>query len=167
MGTARPGYSLRSRIGKGFEGQRLCDPRIPWPRPTSESIRRLLRITAFGCDLSQPAELPARPGWELQEAELLRIDTPGGKSFTADRYIAKRGEHREILIYWYQGRGRTTPSEYEDKFYTSLDSVIKRRSDGAMIRIMTPVGDDEAGSVEAAIDLSEQVADNIAPFVPE
>ena len=82
MGTARPGYSLRSRIGKGFEGQRLCDARIPWPRPTSESIRRLLRITAFGCDLSQPAELPARR----------RVGTAGSGT-SADRHAGRQELH--------------------------------------------------------------------------
>jgi len=83
-----------------------------------------------------------------------------------NRYIVQRGKYREILIYWYQGRGRVTPSEYEDKAYTILDSVTKRRSDGAMVRIMTPVGKDEAASLNAAIELSSLVADSISPFVP-
>jgi hypothetical protein len=48
------------------------------------------------------------------------------------------------MIYWYQGRGRIVASEYQDKVYTVLDSVLRRRSDGAMVRIMTGVGYSEA-----------------------
>lgn len=106
-------------------------------------------------------------GWELTEPQLLEISTPSGRRLTVNRYIVQQGEHKEYLIYWYQGRGRTSPSEYEDKVYTSLDSVTRRRSDGGMIRIMTPLGKDAERSLASAIDLTTHVADNISEFLPD
>lgn len=106
-------------------------------------------------------------GWEMKEPETVEIKTPSGASFMANRYIVQNGDYREVLIYWYQGRGRATASEYRDKVYTVLDSIWRRRSDGAMVRIMTPAGNNETEALKAAIDLSAQVADNLAPFVPE
>ena len=120
-----------------------------------------------GATYHSPQNCLPGSGWEMKEGQLLQVSTPAGRKFTVNRYIVQRGNHREILIYWYQGRGRVTPNEYEDKIYTSLDSVLRRRSDGAMIRIMTPVGKDEARSLDAAIDLSSQFADTISPFLPE
>ncbi len=103
----------------------------------------------------------------MKNPELVEIKTPSGKSFMANRYIVQSGDYREVLIYWYQGRGRVTASEYQDKIYTVLDSILKRRSDGAMVRVMTPTGDDDPEALQAVQDLSAQIADNLAPFVPE
>ncbi len=120
-----------------------------------------------GATYHSPQNCLPGTGWEMKDPELIDITTPGGRNFKVNRYIVQRGNHREILIYWYQGRGRVTPSEYQDKIYTSLDSVLKRRSDGAMVRIMTPVGKDEVRSLSAALDLSAQLADKISPFLPD
>lgn len=119
-----------------------------------------------GATYHSPQNCLPGSGWEMKDPQLIDINTEGGRSFKANRYIVQHGEHREILIYWYQGRGRITPSEYQDKIYTSLDSIFMRRSDGAMVRIMTPVGKDEGVSLRAAIDLSSRLEDNIAPFLP-
>ena len=119
-----------------------------------------------GATYHSPQNCLPGTGWEMKDPQLLEISTTDGRNFKVNRYIVQRGSHREILIYWYQGRGRITASEYEDKVYTSLDSVLKRRSDGAMVRIMTPVGKDEGRSLEAALELSSLLADNITPFLP-
>ena len=120
-----------------------------------------------GATYHSPQSCLPGTGWEMKEPQLLEINTPGGRNFKVNRYIVQRGSHREILIYWYQGRGRVAHSEYEDKLYTSVDSILRRRSDGAMIRIMTPVGQDEGRSLEAALELSSLLADNITPFLPD
>ncbi|MEP6925633.1 MAG: exosortase C-terminal domain/associated protein EpsI [Pyrinomonadaceae bacterium] len=99
--------------------------------------------------------------------ELVEIKTPAGKTLMVNRYIVQNGNYRAVLIYWYQGRGRATASEYQDKIYTVLDGVLRRRSDGAMVRVMTPAGDDNAESLKAAVDFSSLIADQITPFVPD
>lgn len=106
-------------------------------------------------------------GWVMREPQTIEIKTPGGKTFMANRYRIENGTFDEIMIYWYQGRGRTEASEYQDKINTVWDSVLRRRSDGAMVRVMTSVGNDEQSATNAAIDLSAQLADNLSEFVPE
>ena len=106
-------------------------------------------------------------GWVMREPQIVEIKTPRGKTFTANRYRVENGTYDEIMIYWYQGRGRTEASEYRDKLNTVWDSALRRRSDGAMIRVMTSVGGDEQSATKAAIDLSAQLADSLGEFVPE
>jgi exosortase D (VPLPA-CTERM-specific) len=106
-------------------------------------------------------------GWELEDPQVLEIQSPSGKRFQVNRYVIRQGDYKEFLIYWYQGRGRTFTNEYLDKFYTSLDSVTRRRSDGAMVRIMTPIGKDAERSLAAAIDLTGHAADNLDAFLPK
>ncbi|HLL99962.1 MAG TPA: EpsI family protein, partial [Pyrinomonadaceae bacterium] len=91
-----------------------------------------------GATYHSPQNCLPGAGWEMKNPEPVEIRAPGGKIFTANRYIIQNGDYAEILIYWYEGRGRAVASEYTDKIYTVFDSVARRRSDGAMIRVMTP-----------------------------
>jgi len=106
-------------------------------------------------------------GWEMRDPELINVRTPSGNTFKANRYIIENGKYKEVMIYWYQGRGRTVASEYYDKIYTVFDSVTRRRSDGSMVRIMTSVGHSEKEADLAAVDLAAQIADKLSKFVPE
>lgn len=120
-----------------------------------------------GATYHSPQNCLPGAGWVMKEPEIIEIKTPSGKTFKANRYRLENGAYNEIMIYWYQGRGRIEPSEYRDKFNTILDSVLKRRSDGAMVRVMTSVGNDEKAATQAAVDLSAQIADKLSDYVPE
>ena len=90
----------------------------------------------------------------------------GGAAFEANRYVIANGSDRALMVYWYQGRGRVTASEYWGKIYTVLDSVRQRRSDGAMVRVMVPLRNSPAEAEKSAIDLASQAASQLPAFVP-
>ncbi len=120
-----------------------------------------------GATYHSPQNCLPGAGWIMKEPETVEIKTPSGKTFRANRYRIENGIYDEIMIYWYQGRGRAEASEYQDKINTVWDSIFRQRTDGAMIRVMTSVGNDEQKATEAAIDLSAQTADSLDEFVPE
>ncbi len=120
-----------------------------------------------GATYHSPLNCLPGAGWEMREPELVEIKLADGESFTANRYIIENGQYKEIMIYWYQGRGRTQASEYYDKIYTVWDSVTRRRSDGAMVRVMTTVGYSEKEAANAAVDLAAHTADKLSKFIPE
>jgi exosortase D (VPLPA-CTERM-specific) len=120
-----------------------------------------------GATYHSPQNCLPGAGWVMREPELVEIKTRDGKSFAANRYIIENGVYKEVMIYWYQGRGRFEASEYRDKINTVFDSVLRQRSDGAMVRVMTSVGADEKAANEAAVDLSAQIAGELSAFVPE
>lgn len=120
-----------------------------------------------GATYHSPQNCLPGAGWVMREPEYIEIKTPRGVTFRANRYIVENGVYKEVLIYWYQGRGRYEASEYADKINTVWDSVTRRRSDGAMVRVMTSVGGDERAATLAAADLSAQIADNLFAFIPE
>ena len=72
------------------------------------------------------------------------------------------------MIYWYQGRGRTNSSEYRDKIDTVIDSLVAGRTDGSMVRVLTPVyaGETDDQALEAAKAFAADVYDVLPPFVP-
>ncbi len=120
-----------------------------------------------GATYHSPQNCLPGAGWVLKEPQIIEIKTTAGKTFSANRYRIENGVNDQIMIYWYQGRGRISASEYSDKINTVLDSTFRRRSDGAMIRILIPVGDDEQKAVETAIDLAANAEDNLSEFVPD
>jgi EpsI family protein len=121
-----------------------------------------------GATYHSPLNCLPGSGWRMTGAETINI-TPadGGPAFEANRYIIQNGETRQMLIYWYEGRGRAVASEYWDKVYTVLDSVSRRRSDGSMVRVIVPVGASESEALETATGLAAQAATHLRYFVPE
>ncbi len=120
-----------------------------------------------GATYHSPQNCLPGAGWEMKNPELIEITTPSGKTFTANRYLIQYEQSKAVMIYWYQGRGRAVASEYSDKVYTVLDSVLRQRSDGAMVRIWTPDTGSDAETLQIAVDLSAQVAETLPQFVPD
>jgi exosortase D (VPLPA-CTERM-specific) len=120
-----------------------------------------------GATYHSPQNCLPGAGWVLNDPQSVEITTTDGRTFTANRYIIENGIYKEVMIYWYQGRGRIEASEYRDKINTVLDSVTRRRTDAAMVRVMTSVGDDEAASLNAASTLAARLAEQLSPYVPE
>ena len=122
-----------------------------------------------GATYHSPLNCLPGAGWTLNEPGRILIQpAAGGAPIEANRYIIEHGSNdRQVLIYWYQGRGRAVASEYWGKIYTVVDSVRRRRSDGAMVRVMVPVGASEADALRQATDLAAQAAPALPAFVPD
>jgi EpsI family protein len=121
-----------------------------------------------GATYHSPLNCLPGSGWTMNEPGSIKITPAGGApAFEANRYIIQKGGDRHLLIYWYQGRGRAVASEYWGKIYTVLDSLRRRRSDGAMVRIITPIRKSEQEALEMAADLSTQVALALPAYVPD
>ena len=120
-----------------------------------------------GATYHSPLNCLPGSGWELREPSAVEIKpADGSRAFEANRYLVVHGGDRQLLIYWYQGRGRAVANEYRDKMYTVLDSIRLRRSDGAMVRLLVPVRGSDAEALESARQFASQVAPNLAPYVP-
>jgi EpsI family protein len=122
-----------------------------------------------GATYHSPQHCLPGSGWEISNGAAVEFFSPSGKRIFANRYVVQNGKKRHIMIYWYQGRGRTNGSEYWDKLYTIADSVTKGRSDGAMARVLTPVyaGETDDTAFVAATEFSGIIADSLNEYVPD
>lgn len=120
-----------------------------------------------GASYHSPLNCLPGSGWVMSEPGTMTIRPEGRPPFLANRYLIQNGGHKELLVYWYQGRGRAVASEYWGKVYTVVDSVRLRRSDGAMVRVTTPVGDSEPEALEAAADLAARASTILPEFIPD
>jgi exosortase D (VPLPA-CTERM-specific) len=81
-------------------------------------------------------------GWEI--GELATRDLPGvrfkGEPLRVNRAVIQKGEDRQLVYYWFQQRGRNVTGEYTVKLYLFRDALMRNRSDGAMVRLVAPLG---------------------------
>jgi EpsI family protein len=120
-----------------------------------------------GATYHSPLNCLPGSGWVMGDVGRITIvPVGGGAPFEANRYVVTNGTDRALMVYWYQGRGRALASEYWGKFYAVLDSVRRRRSDGAMVRVMVPVGNSQEEAQKTAAELASQVAFPLAAYVP-
>lgn len=119
-----------------------------------------------GATYHSPLNCLPGSGWVMSSPAKITISPEGQPAFEANRYLIQNGSNKQLLVYWYQGRGRSIASEYWGKIYAVIDSVRMRRSDGAMVRVMVPVGASEATALEAAKSLSESAAKALPEFIP-
>jgi len=119
-----------------------------------------------GATYHSPLNCLPGSGWVMSDGGKMTITPTGAPSFEANRYVIQNGNQRALIIYWYQGRGSAVASEYLAKIYTVLDSVRRRRSDGALVRVMTPFGNSPADAEKSAIELASEAARELPAFVP-
>lgn len=96
------------------------------------------------------------------------IDIPvidkGRDKIRPNKYVFARGIEREIVIYWYQARGRVISDEYAEKIYLIFDKIFRKRSDEALIRFSiaaTPETEEAQGK------LLESFVSTVYPLIPK
>jgi EpsI family protein len=80
-------------------------------------------------------------GWQitsLTQHEIDGLGTPAGK-LRVNRSLIQMGEHRQLVYYWFQQRGRNLTNEYLVKWYIFWDALTRNRTDGALVRLVMPV----------------------------
>ena len=119
-----------------------------------------------GATYHSPLNCLPGSGWTLSEPGRAMVSMPDGSSFAANKYVIQNGEYKSMMVYWYQGRGRSVASEYWGKVYTVFDSVRLRRSNGALVRVTVQIGSSEAEAEKTAVEFASAASGVLPEFVP-
>ena len=104
-----------------------------------------------GSGLHSPEVCLPTGGWEVSRWQRHEISVPGGQgSFAVNRAVIQKGLDRALVYYWFEQRGRRLTSDYAVKAYTIWDSLTRARSDGALVRVITPISRTEQDSAADA-----------------
>jgi EpsI family protein len=120
-----------------------------------------------GDTMHSPQNCLPGSGWEpvSQGLAVLRDPrNPDGPPISVNRYVVQKGLDKQLVLYWYQSRGRVVASEYWSKIYLVMDAAKYNRTDAALVRVITRV----PGTTPAAETSAEQVAVQFAgALLPE
>lgn len=114
-------------------------------------------------------------GWLPSQSGFLKVPVENG-TIEVNQYVVSKGDHRSVVLYWYQTAQRVVASEYRAKAFLVLDSMRLNRSDTAMVRIVVPVernasldtpGDPELQTaLQSANDFAKSVYPAMTPYLP-
>ena len=89
-----------------------------------------------------------------------------GTSLPVNRYLVEKGTERQVVLYWYQGRGRVVANEYLNKFWLMIDQARLHRSNAALVRIAAPAAGTGDKALQNASTAADQFARAIYPRLP-
>jgi EpsI family protein len=121
-----------------------------------------------GDTIHSPKNCLPGSGWTPMKAERLQITVPGRPRILANRYIIAKGAERQLVLYWYQAHGRTVASEYWAKIYLVLDALRMNRTDGSLVRVLTPItqNETEAAAEQRVVDFASLAAPPLDNYIP-
>jgi len=107
-------------------------------------------------------------GWRiLSHTEISLAKTP--LSSAINRFVIGKGEHKQVVYYWFQQRGKTIASEYAVKWHMLIDSIKDNRTDGALVRLTAYVGvnEDVEGADKKLLEFAQQITPVLQDYIPE
>jgi EpsI family protein len=102
-------------------------------------------------------------GWQMRQFGQLALPTVliNGQGLRVNRVVIEQGDERQLVYYWFQQRGRIIDNEFAVKWYLFWDSLTRHRTDGALVRVISPL----SATVSEA-DADRNMTDLVEHFVP-
>jgi EpsI family protein len=117
-----------------------------------------------GVTIHSPKHCLPGAGWVFESSQYVDLNDTNGKPHRVGEYIISNGDEREFVIYWYQAHGRSVANEYLAKIYMVTDAMRLNRTDGGLVRVITPI--DSTGGTPAARARAEAFTAQLAPLLP-
>lgn len=114
------------------------------PRSVADLFIAYFPSQRVGDTIHSPKNCLPGSGWTPIQNRKITLSLPGHTPFPANRYVIVKGDARSIVLYWYWAHDRGLASEYVSKYYQIADSVRMHRSDGALVRISSPMNSSES-----------------------
>jgi len=92
-----------------------------------------------GESIHTPATCLRAGGWVFKDMGTLDVNVPCRGRIGVRRAILLKPGKKEVLFYWFQKSGRIIDNVFLLKWYVFCDAITRHRTDGALVRIVTPV----------------------------
>jgi EpsI family protein len=108
-------------------------------------------------------------GWTFASSQHVDLEGANGKEYNVGEYLITNGQAKDIVLYWYLAHGRSIANDYLAKAYMMADAIRWNRTDGALIRVVTPLQSNEtvASAQARAQGFAGQMVPLLAPFIPD
>lgn len=186
--VARDSFSLfPGRVGEWSGSQQTLEPEIEqvlgatdYINATYQSPNEASYVNFFaawyekqteGSGIHSPEVCLPVGGWEvfsMDPYEVTMPDTVYG-TFTVNRAVIQKGLSKQLVYYWFEQRGRRMTNDYLAKATVVYDSLTMGRTDGAMVRFVTPIleGETEAEADARMQRMMAAALPRLPAFIPE
>ena len=115
-----------------------------------------------GASVHSPQACLPGGGWQIDSFDVREIPgvLPDGSALRVNRVEIAMGEERQLVYYWFAQRGRVITNEFAVKWFIFWDGLTRNRTDGALVRVTTFVGDAaQLPEAEARLEAFVRAAD--------
>jgi len=152
-------------------------------RPTDTVVRTYARRSdeppvslyiAYHADQSEgsrvhsPKSCLPGAGWRIAEIRRISLPWKGGEA-EANLVRIEKGLDKQLALYWIQSNGRIIANEYLARAYIFHDLFLRHRSDGGLVRFMTPLDRDESedDARDRILSLALPTLEIISRYIPD
>jgi len=119
-----------------------------------------------GDTIHSPKNCLPGAGWDPVRSGYIKISISGGREIIVNEYVIQQGLDKQLVFYWYQGRGRVIASEYSGKFWMVADAISRNRTDGALVRLVTPMNDGEVQARARLVSFTQLLFPQLERIIP-
>jgi EpsI family protein len=91
-----------------------------------------------GDTIHSPQNCLPGAGWRPVETGVADVHA-GDRTVRVNQFVIQKGLDRQVVYYWYQGRGRVVANEYRNKALLMIDAARLHRTNGGLVRMIAPV----------------------------
>jgi EpsI family protein len=103
-----------------------------------------------GAGYHSPKNCLPGSGWSFVKTGTTLLHVEGQNNpIEVNAFIIQKGLDKQLVLYWYQDRGRIITSEYWAKIYLVMDAIFKKRTDGTFVRLTIPFAEKDEAVVRA------------------
>ncbi|MFK7794687.1 MAG: VPLPA-CTERM-specific exosortase XrtD [Gammaproteobacteria bacterium] len=108
-------------------------------------------------------------GWKITDRSQVAINykdsTNNIAQMSVSRMLVQQGDNKFLMYYWFKQRDRHITNEYMVKWYLFWDGVTRNRTDGALIRVMYPISQQQ--DVQSADQIVQSFLHDTLPILPQ
>jgi EpsI family protein len=121
-----------------------------------------------GQSIHSPQHCLPGAGWTFESSLYTDLTADDGKVYHVGEYVISDGNIKQFVLYWYQAHGRSIPNEYTAKLYMIADALRMNRTDGAIVRVITPILPLEsvADARLRAVNFTKEMVPSLPRFIP-
>jgi EpsI family protein len=118
-----------------------------------------------GDTIHSPQNCLPGAGWRPIDSgrENVRV---GDGAVSVNRYVITKGLERQVVLYWYQGRGRVVANEYSNKAFLMLDAARLGRTNGGLVRLITPVVTTTDAATREVVEFARALLPHLSRYLP-
>jgi len=119
-----------------------------------------------GDTIHSPKNCLPGSGWDPIRSGYVTLQLTNGRKIVVNEYVIQQDQNKQLVFYWYQGRGRVIASEYAGKLCLVADALSRNRTDGALVRLVTPMQDDEEKARARLTDFTQELFPALEKLIP-
>ena len=119
-----------------------------------------------GDTIHSPKNCLPGAGWDPVQSGYATIALPSGRNIVVNEYVIQRDQTSSWCFIGIRLAGESIASEYAGKFWMVADAISRNRTDGALVRVITPMNDGEDKARARLVSFTQTLFPSLDKLIP-